>query len=66
MPTEYHIIYALGLIAGSATLLRASLQRKAIAFDHVCDGAALLCLVLLLGLSTRLVARAALYAGTER
>ncbi len=56
MPNDYNIIYALGLIVGSATLLRTSLQPKATVFDRVCDGAALLCLPLLLGLSTRLVA----------
>jgi hypothetical protein len=56
MPNEYHIIYTLGLIAGSATFLRSALQPKAAVFDGVCDGAALLCLALLLGLSTRLVA----------
>ena len=58
MPNEYHIIYYLcpRTEAGSATFLRASLQPKATVFDRVCDGAALLCLALLLGLSTRLVA----------
>ena len=55
MPNEYNIIYALGLIAGSATFLRASLQTRATVLDRVCDGAALVCLALLLGLSTRLV-----------
>ena len=55
MPNEYDIIYTLGLIAGSATFLRASLQPNATVFDRVCDGGALLCPALLLGLSTRLV-----------
>jgi hypothetical protein len=53
MPNEYHIIYTLGLIAGSATFLRASLQPKATVFDRVCDGTALLCLAVLLVLSMR-------------
>jgi hypothetical protein len=59
MPNDYNIVYALGLIAGSATFLRASLQPKATVFDRFCDGAALLCLALLGGLSTRLIAGAA-------
>ncbi len=42
MPNDYNIVYALGLIAGSATFLRASLQPKATVFDRFCDGAALL------------------------
>ena len=56
MPNDCNIIYALGLIAGSATFLRASLQANATVFDRLCDGAALLCLALLVGLSTRFVA----------
>jgi hypothetical protein len=55
MANEYRILHTLGLIAASATFLRASLQPKATVFDRVCDGAALLCLAVLLGLSTRFV-----------
>lgn len=47
MSHDYNFIYALGLIAGSATFLRASLQSNGTVFDRVCDGAALLCLALL-------------------
>ena len=54
MPAQYHIPYTLELIAGSATFLRASLQPKATVFDRLCDGTALLCLLVLLVLSMRL------------
>ena len=56
MPNNYNIIYALGLIAGSATFLRASVQPNATVFDRVRHGTALLCLAVLLVVSMRLAA----------
>jgi hypothetical protein len=56
MPNDYNIIHALGLIAGSATFLRASLQPNATVFDRLCDGTALLCLAVFLVLGMRLAA----------
>lgn len=54
MVHDYNLIWTLCLIAGSATFMRASMQPNATALGRLCDGAALLCLALLLALSARL------------
>ena len=55
MPNDCNIIYVPGLIAGSATFLRASLQPKQLC-SIFCDGTAFLCLAVLLVLGMRLAA----------
>ena len=52
----YHVLSTLAVIAASATVLRASIQPNATALDRICDGAALVCLALLLAFITKLIA----------
>jgi hypothetical protein len=50
---NHNILDALGLVAASATIVRASAQAGATVLDRICDGTALVCLGLLLVLIAR-------------